>query len=332
MNMNQKFSSILAPALDRYLSLKQSLGRKYRRELSVLANLDGFLSSTCQDLTSKAFQQWISPRSDLASGVKRDYMRIVRSFCLYRRRTEAGCFVPDPHEFPIPHQTVRPYIFQQSEIAHLLAETRHLRPAVRSPLHRQNMYLGVILLYTTGLRRGELLRLTLGDCDLSEGTLRIQESKFHKSRLLPLSRDALHALKMFLRERQVSPLPLASDSPLLWNGYGSGMYSGTGFAMSIQALFRKCNIRTATGRLPRIHDFRHSFAIQALLRWYHEGRDVQTRLPALSTYMGHVSVASTEYYLPFVEQLAAVASERFRRRCGAFVRLPGHEVRQGDPS
>jgi integrase len=92
---------------------------------------------------------------------------------------------------------------------------------------------------------------------LSEGTLLVRESKFHKSRLLPLSRDALHAIEMLLRERRAKRLPLAPESSLLWSGYGSGMYSGVGFAENIQGLLRKCGIRTAAGRLPRVHDFRH---------------------------------------------------------------------------
>jgi integrase/recombinase XerD len=325
--MKYRFSSVLAPTIVRYLSLKESLGRAYRVEHDVLAHLDTFLSSAGQDLASGTFQRWISTRSHLASGVRRAYMRIVRNLCLYRRRTESGCFVPDPSQFPIPHQAVKPYIFRESEIAHLLAETRHLRPGNRSPLRRQNTLLGLILLYTAGLRRGELLRLTLRDCDLSEGTLLVRESKFHKSRLLPLSHDALHAIEVLLRQRRAKRLPLDPESPLLWSGYGSGMYSGVGFAENIQGLLRKCGIRTAAGRLPRVHDFRHTFAVHALLRWYRDGKDVQTKLPALAAYMGHVSIVSTEHYLHFVDELAAVASERFQSRCGTLIRPRQGEAR-----
>lgn len=328
--MNLRFSSVLAPTIVRYLSLKESLGRAYKVERDVLAHLDSFLSSAGQDLSTGAFQRWITTRSQLASGVRRKWMSIVRNLCLYRRRTDPGCFVPDSSQFPSPHQTVRPYIFRESEIAQLLAETRHLRPGNHSPLHRQNTLLGLILLYTTGLRRGELLRLTLGDYDLSEGTLLVRESKFHKSRLLPLSRDALHAVEMLLRERRAKRLPLALESPLLWSGYGNGMYSGVGFAENIQGLFRKCGIRTAAGHLPRVHDLRHTFAVQALLRWYRDGKDVQTKLPALAAYMGHVSIVSTQYYLHLVDELAAVASERFQSRYGTLIRPLRSEAPNGD--
>jgi integrase/recombinase XerD len=87
----------------------------------------------------------------------------------------------------------------------------------------------------------------------------------------------------------------------------------------LRRLIRSTPIRTTRGRVPRVHDFRHTFAIKALVRWYHAGADVQVKLPLLATYMGHVSVVSTAYYLQFVEPLATSASERFARQCGALV-------------
>ena len=189
------------------------------------------------------------------------------------------------------------------------------------------------MLYTTGLRRGELLRLTVADFDRSEGTLLVRESKFHKSRLLPLSGDALCAIKAVLQERQAKGLPLFMNSPLLWNGYGgTGRYTGGGFAQIVRDLLRTSGIRTAAGRLPRVHDFRHTFAVHAVLRWYRAGKDVQAKLPALAAYMGHVSIASTEHYLHLVEELAAVASDRFHRRYGALIGEPDGEDTRGGRS
>jgi integrase len=318
--MNNSFRSVLAPTITSYLSLKEALGRLFKVERGVLAHLDVFMAAAGDDLTSETFQRWIKTRSGLTSGVRRNWMRIVRNLCLYRRRTEPKCFVPDPSQFPAGHQAIKPYVFRETEIVRLLAETGRLRPGNRSPLRRENALLGLVLLYTAGLRRGELLRLTVGDCDLSEGTLLVRESKFHKSRLLPLSADALHAIKTVLQERQANRLPLGEDAPLLWNRHGrTGAYSGTGFSQIIGNLLRRSGIRTPSGRPPRVHDFRHTFAVHALLRWYRGGKDVQAKLPALATYMGHVSIASTEHYLQLVEELAAVASDRFERRYGVLI-------------
>jgi len=331
--MKRRPCCVLAATIAGYLSMKEALGRAYTRERDVLLHLDAFLTAAGSDLTSDTFQRWIMSRSHLTNGVRRDWMRIVRGLCLYRRRTDPDCFVPDPSQFPPRHQAVRPYVFQEAEIVRLLEETCRISPVNRSPLRRQNALLGLVLLYTAGLRRGELLRLTVGDCDLSEGTLLVRESKFHKSRLLPLSADALRVLKAVLRERQANRLPLSKDSPLLWNGHGRpGGYSGTGFSQIIWDLFRSCGIRTPAGRLPRVHDFRHTFAVHALLRWYHAGRNVQAKLPALATYMGHVSIASTEYYLHLVEELAAAASKRFEQRYGALIAEPQSAETRGGQS
>jgi len=171
-----------------------------------------------------------------------------------------------------------------------------------------------------GLRRGELLRLTVADYDPAERTILIRESKFHKSRLLPLSSDGARQVQANLSTRRSRRMPVSSDSPLLCNGYGGAMaYTGTGLGSTIRGLFATTDIRTPAGNPPRVHDFRHSFAVHALLRWYRDGVNVQAKLPLLATYMGHVSVVSTAYYLHFVEQLAAQASERFAQRCAAII-------------
>src|SRR5256884_6533897 len=145
-------------------------------------------------------------------------------------------------------------------------------------------------------------------------------SSFHKSRLAPLSANAAREIDQFLEIRRQRRFPAGADTPLLW--HRNRGYSGGGIGVAMRALFRKAAIRTSTGRLPRTHDFRHGFALAALLRWYRAGVDVQTKLPSLATYMGHVSIVSTAYYLHFVEPLAAAASARFAEHCGALI-TPG---------
>lgn len=317
-------SSMLGPVIKDYVALKQALGRHYRTERDILQHLDIFLAARGSDLTAETFARWCCTREHLTTGVRRNWMRVVRNLCLYRRRREPTCFVPDPLQFPLPHQPVRPHIFTEAEIARLLDEAQRLAPGNRSPLHAENMRLAIVLLYTAGLRRGELKRLVVGDYHRQERTLLVRESKFHKSRLLPLSGDAVREVEAHLRTRQARGLPAGSDAPLIWNAYGrGGAYTGEGLAHGIRSLFQAADIRTAAGRRPRVHDIRHSFAVQALLRWYRAGEDVQAKLPHLATYMGHVSIVSTQLYLHFIEQLAASASERFERRYGALITAPG---------
>jgi integrase len=320
MTREHAFASILGPAIQRYLTLKRALGRQYVSESAILVHLDAFLSAANADLTAESFARWSLTLQNLTTGVQRQWMRNARNLCLYRQRTEPACFVPDPALFPQEHQRVQPHIFTQDEIRRILRAVEDLPPGGVSPLRRETFRLAVVLLYTSGLRRGELLRLAVGDYDRTEHTLHVRESKFHKSRLIPLSEDAWVELDAYLSLRHRRALPLSKDTPLMWNRCGGGRaYTGTGFTYVLRALFRVAEIRTAAGRLPRIHDLRHSFAVQALLRWYRRGEDVQAKLPMLSIYMGHVSITSTEYYLHFVDRLAEIASSRFAEHYGAFV-------------
>jgi integrase len=142
---------------------------------------------------------------------------------------------------------------------------------------------------------------------------------FHKARLLPLADDGAAEGEHYLAARRAYRPDLPTpEAPLLWNG-GKDLrtYAGTAFLIVFWRRLKAAGIRKPDGRLPRVHDLRHSFAVNALLRWYREGADVQAKLPLLSTYMGHVSIVSTKYYLPFIEPLAVAASERFAERYGA---------------
>lgn len=330
MSQSRPFASCLGPVFERYLSLKEALGRKYAIERGVLAHLDHFLvahPSARGDLSPETFALWCAALVHLSPGVRRNWMRIVRNLCLYRQRTEPGCLVPDPALFPRPHTPQRPHFFTEQEITQLLAAAKVLRPTPASPLRSETFRLALVLLHTAGLRRGELVRLTLGDYDPIEQTLRILATKFNKSRLVPLSPGATFEMDIYLKAR--SRLPHASEAPLLCNlSRGLRPYTGAGLAQGLRQLFRCAHVRTASGQIPRVHDMRHSFALHALLRWYRAGIDVQARLPALAAYMGHVSIVSTQHYLAFLEPLAQSASDLFARHCES---LLGTGAAEGGP-
>lgn len=137
---------------------------------------------------------------------------------------------------------------------------------------------------------------------------------------MPLSGDARLELLAYLRRRSHPPFLTTPSSPLPRNcTRGFHGYTGTGLTRGIHALFAAADVHDRDGRRPRIHDFRHVFALQALLRWYPADLDVQSHLPKLALYMGHVSIVSIAYYLKWIPAIAEAASARFERRCGYLI-------------
>jgi integrase/recombinase XerD len=313
--MNRDWRSRTGRHIVAYLALKKSLGRGFVSETYVLALLDRFLAKRrATSLTPALFAAWVQTFAHVTPTVRRTRMRVVRNFCLYLRRSDRTCFVPDPRGFPDPHVPRRPHIFSQEQIVKLLRVATKLPTRSTSMLRAHVFRIAVVLLYTAGLRRGELVRLVMSDYDPADRTLRVRVSKFHKSRLVALSPSAADEMERYLRARR--RLPHHADAPLLVSNYhGPRAYSGGGFGQAIRLLFRAADIRTPDGRFPRVHDLRHTFAVHALLRWYRAGVDVQAKLPALATAMGHVSVASTAYYLALLAPVAEAASGRFERHC-----------------
>ncbi len=311
----------LDPIVDRYLQWKRALGRGYIGVERVLVSLLQLMHDrAAADLDQNLFDAWSKSFAELTANVRRNRQREVRNFCLYRQRTEPNCFVPDANHFPRPCPHCAPVIFGPEAVARMLAIAEQQRATSGSPLLPAVLRLAVVLLYTAGLRRGELLRLTLADADPTAGVLRIRESKFHKSRFVPLSFDACRELRTYLQQRLAPPLNAAPDSPLLCNcTRGLRAYTGTGLSRGLQLLIRSANVQSTDGRRPRIHDFRHSFAVEALLRWYRQGADVQSNLPKLAMYMGHVSIVSTAYYLKWMPEIATAASDRFEARFGHLI-------------
>lgn len=305
-------------AASTYLSTRRALGRTYIPEEHVLNNIRAFLArSGAADLSEPLFDQW-RRRPYLSTSTRLRWERTVYKFCVYRRRTERRCFLPDPLSFVRLRPYPLPMIIEPRQITRLIAVASSLKPAGRSPIRAAVMRLSVILLYTAGLRRGEVIRLTLGDTDSSAGVLRIRESKFHKSRWVPLSHSTRTELQTYLGIRRRAGFDPSPEAPLLCAWHGQA-YSGNGFLHGLQGLCAQAGVCDDTGRCPRVQDFRHSFAVAAMLRWYEAGADVQTNLPKLALYMGHVSIVSTAYYLRFMPAVVERAGERFARSCADLI-------------
>ena len=208
-----------------------------------------------------------------------------------------------------PPQT--PYVYSHEELQRLLNATS----AVSSPLSRlqARMYRTLLLmLYGAGLRISEAIGLTVADVDFAEQVLTVRNTKFYKTRLVPIGPQLASALVTYYAQRSTLPMPNGQDSAFLCSRSG-----GCLTYPHVVTLFQR--IRSAAGigcprgepRPPRLHDLRHTAAVHRVLAWYRSGKDVQQLLPLLATYLGHVSIASTQRYLQSTPELLQEASLRF---------------------
>jgi len=315
--------SLFELTAQRYVRHQRALGLRFDNQEWVIAGLARYLRRVgAAELDATQFEAWCKAGSGQGANGRRGAALIVQKFCRYRRRLDPTCFVPDATRFPRRTPYREPVIFGPAEVARMLRVVATHPVHVQFPLRLPALRLAIILLYTAGLRRGELVRLRLADIDLTSGTIRIRESKFHRSRILPLSVSTQGELQTYLRARLAPPWDIGADAPLLGHHHGTPTfrpYSGAGLGRLVGTVLAQACVRDAHGRHARVHDFRHTFAVQALLRWYRQDTDVQSKLPQLSMYMGHVSILSTAYYLHFIPQVARAASRRFGRQYGYLV-------------
>jgi integrase/recombinase XerD len=300
-------------AVTAYLTSRHALGRAYKKEEIILNGVRAFLvKAGAVDLDQPLFDQWREPFYRLRSSTRVIRERTVYNFCRYRRRSEPDCFLPDPDSLARPRPNPLPTLIEREQIVQLLQYVSELRPRPHETLRPAVLRLAIILLYTTGLRRGELVRLTLGDVNAHQGVLYIRSSKFHKSRWVPLSSSVGDELRQYLTLREGAGFDNRNSAPLLCNVRGHA-YTGDAFYSGLKKVLVAAGIHDRSGRTPRVQDFRHSFAVAALLRWYENDDDIQVNLPKLALYMGHVSIVSTAYYLRWMPAVVARASERFER-------------------
>lgn len=206
----------------------------------------------------------------------------------------------------------RPHIYSPEDIQKLLAIARTY-PSPRAPSRPINLYTMLVLAYCAGLRIGEIARLTLGDVDMQAGTIAIRETKFFKSRLLPLSESAIDALRALLEARQKANVSRSLDAGLFWHDQNNRYYGRATISDHLVAILRMAGLKPATGKTgPRIHDLRHTFVVHRILEWYRQGVNPQEKLPYLATYLGHRDINSTLVYITVTQELLHEASERFR--------------------
>jgi integrase/recombinase XerD len=226
--------------------------------------------------------------------------------------------VPDRHQHRTlwPHHVSRrlPIILSKEEVRRLLRAALALPEGPGSKGRRETFFTILLLLYTAGLRRSEAARLRIGDVDLDAGTLLVRETKFFKTRLVPVAADVCKRLRRYMETMRLLQTQATAAQPLFQrNGRG---YSAATLTQTGAKLLRICGLKPERGPGgARVHDLRATFAVHRIASWYAQGADVQSRLPALATYMGHKNIISTQRYVAVTGELLKHAAGRFETAC-----------------
>lgn len=303
----------LREAVEEYLSLRRCLGYKLDEAGGALLQFASFMEQReAPFITRDLAVEWAVLPTKAQPVYWASRLSTVRLFARHRLATDPRTEVPPLGLLQARHQRKRPYLYTQDEIAGLMGAAAQL--ASPTGLRAQTYVTLLGLLSVAGLRISEAIALDRQDVDLGGGILTIRRTKFGKTRLVPVHRSTTQALRRYARLRdRVHPRPRTSS--FLVDVAGARLVKNTAEDVFVR-LSRRVGLRGPEGRRghgPRLHDLRHRWAVDTLLRWYRAGVDVERHLPELSTYLGHTHVSDTYWYLTAVPELMSLAMALLER-------------------
>ncbi|MDX3744417.1 tyrosine-type recombinase/integrase [Pseudomonas aeruginosa] len=306
----------LRQALQEYLSLRRGLGFKLREAGKALHDFVTFMEQRRADyVTHELALAWAQQPSNVQSTHWAQRLCFVRGFARHRSATDPRTQIPPPGLLPFQPKRARPYLYSDEEIRRLLGAALKMPCRYERGALRPWTYHGLFgLLSVSGLRLGEARNLQLQDVDLEAAVLTIHGTKLGKSRLVPLHGSTCKVLADYIarRNRHWSGRPV---SPYLFVSSSGNRLDGGDIHRTFYALSRQIGLRgVSDSHGPRLHDMRHAFATNTLVRWYKCDQDPQRQLPILSAYLGHVHVEDTQWYLSSSPELMREAMRRLERR------------------
>jgi site-specific recombinase XerD len=312
----QRFESVLADPITRYLAAKRSMGCRFNTEDRALRLLDRYLAdqgAQCiGDITSARLEAFLASRRRASGTSYNDLLGVVRR--LFEWMVDQQELTNSPLTAQPQPQSARrlPYLYDPATIRRILDYAAELPDGTRAPQRGPTYAMIFALLAGLGLRIGEVSRLQCADVDLQREVLLVRNSKFGKSRLVPFGPRLAARLRSYatLREQRLGfPVP---EAPFFtWNGRSTIATNSIRNAFRDHLLPRLALTVPLGTRAPCVHGLRHTFAVRTLLRWYRDGIDPQARLNHLSTFLGHVGLHSTAVYLTITSELLESANQRF---------------------
>ena len=307
-----RFGSHLGPVMRNHIQRMRNLGFRYGHESEFL-RFDRFLQErpgAAGEPLSKLIREHAAVAGSPASKLWRLRIGNIVAKALTRNGSATPPIVPDRLLIrDVARKRFQPFIYSPEQIA-LLLRTARAYPGRRAPLRPVTLSTMLALAYCAGLRLGEIVRLKLRDIDLQAGTIEVRDTKFFKSRQLPVSPSAVAALREYIVARRKAGASQESEAPVFVHEKGG--YSQITAGALLRSVIRRAGLNTRRGRGgPRIHDIRHTFVIHRMTKWYREGINPQSRLQYLATYLGHRDIHSTLIYLTITQELLQQANARF---------------------
>jgi integrase/recombinase XerD len=317
------FDSPLAPVLQRFLEGKRAAGYRYRAEAELLGVLDRFLARTLAAddpvITAAIVREFVARRGTESETTREHRLTLIREVCRFLALEDPRTNVPGRRFLGVHRRTFVPRVLSRAEGRCFLEACGRLTSRHGSPVRGPVLGTALGVLYLTGLRAGEALRLTNVDVNLAAGILRVNDTKFGKSRLVPIAPDLIAHLKHCRRTVEKHFGERDPDSPFFPAPSGC-VYSMTALRQAFREVLLGGGIPSRSGgQVLRLHDLRHSFAVLRLALWYQRDENPSALLPALATYMGHVGIASTQHYLQLTEDTMGDIVRRQNARFGYLI-------------
>lgn len=323
---DSRFVSPLALHLNQFLAQKHAMGYHYRDEGRALRELDRFLLPRLSEadplITPAIVRDYVARRNTESETTRSHRLTLIREVCRFLRLGDVRVIVPDRRSLRIVRRKFVPRVLSRDEGTRFLNACVELPPGQASPLRATVLGTALRVLYLVGLRAGELLRLTQGDFDRNAGTLLIRNSKFNKSRVVPIAPDLVKRIvdcNVIAVERYGCCLP---GTPLFPSPRG-GRYSINALRGAFHHVLKAAGIALTADSRIRLHDLRHSFAVLRLLLWCERNVDLGAKLPSLATYLGHVGLASSQRYLQLTPDLMGEITRRHQARFGYLIQEGG---------
>ena len=300
----------LEQALTEYLRIRRSLGFRLREPETSLRNFVAFLQAEgASYITRELALRWATQPTKVQPSTWAWRLGMVRCFAIWHSAAEPRTEIPPAGLLPHRYRRKPPHIYSEEEIQKLLRQTRQLPSAEGLRARTYTTLFGLLL--ATGMRVNEALNLDQPDIDLDLGILHIRRTKFGKSRYVPVHRSTISALKKYAEARDCL-FPAPHTPAFLISERGRRITEWIA-RYTFAKLSQQVGLRLPAkghGRGPRLHDMRHRFAARTLIHWYRAGCDVERELPKLATYLGHVHINDTYWYLEAVPELLQLATDR----------------------